>query len=75
MARVLVPVVQDYFLLHSVETIFGADPASHPMGTGENFLGVKRPEREADHSPPSTAEVENDGAVLPFSHMSSWRNA
>jgi hypothetical protein len=23
------------------------------------FLGVKRPEREADHSPPSSAEVKD----------------
>jgi hypothetical protein len=26
-------------------------------------LGVKRPEGEADHSPPSSAEVENGGAI------------
>jgi hypothetical protein len=26
---------------------------------GELSLGVKRPEREADHSPPSNAEVKN----------------
>jgi hypothetical protein len=28
------------------------------MGTGGPFLGVKRPGREADHSPPSSAEVK-----------------
>jgi hypothetical protein len=33
--------------------------ASYPMGTGALFLGVKRPGREADHSPPSSAEVKN----------------
>jgi len=27
------------------------------MGTGALYLGVKRPGREADHSPPSSAEV------------------
>jgi hypothetical protein len=28
------------------------------MGTGALSLGVKRPWRESDHSPPSTAEVK-----------------
>jgi hypothetical protein len=29
------------------------------------FPGVKRPGRDADRSPTSSAEVENGGAVLP----------
>jgi hypothetical protein len=29
-------------------------------------LGEKRQEREADHSPPSTAEVKNGGAIPPL---------
>jgi hypothetical protein len=32
--------------------------------------GVKRPGREADHSPPSIAEGKNGGAILPPSHTS-----
>jgi hypothetical protein len=40
-------------------TSFGAHPASCRMGTGGSFPGVKRPRREADHSPPSSAEVKN----------------
>jgi hypothetical protein len=28
--------------------------------------GVKRPGREADHSPPSSAEVKNGGAIPPL---------
>jgi hypothetical protein len=28
------------------------------MGTGESFLGGKEAEREADHSPPTIAEVK-----------------
>jgi hypothetical protein len=28
------------------------------MGTGGSFPGVKRPGREADHSPPTSAEVK-----------------
>jgi hypothetical protein len=33
----------------------------------------KWPEREADHSCPSSAEVENGGNISPLSHTSSWR--
>jgi hypothetical protein len=32
--------------------------------------GVKRPVREADHSPPSSAQV---AGISPFPHMSIWR--
>jgi hypothetical protein len=30
--------------------------------------GVKRPGSEADHSPPSSAEVKNGGAMPPLPH-------
>jgi hypothetical protein len=33
-------------------------PASYPMGAGTFSRGVKRQGREADHSPPSSAEVK-----------------
>jgi hypothetical protein len=29
-------------------------------------LGLKRPEREAEHSPPSSADVKVRGAILPL---------
>jgi hypothetical protein len=32
--------------------------ASHPMGTRDSFPGVKGQGLEADHSPPSNAEVK-----------------
>jgi hypothetical protein len=39
----------------------GAHPASCTMGTGSPFAGGKeRPGRDANHSPPSSAEVENE---------------
>jgi hypothetical protein len=39
----------------------GPGPASYPMGTGGSFPGGKaRPGRDADHSPPSSAEVKNE---------------
>jgi hypothetical protein len=43
-----------------VQTGSGAHPVSCTMGIGFPFPGAKaRPGRDADHSPPSRAEVEN----------------
>jgi hypothetical protein len=45
----------------SVQTSSGAHPASCPMDTGGPFPGDKpRPGRDADHSPPSSAEAKNE---------------
>jgi hypothetical protein len=38
---------------------------------GAISLEVKRPGREAGHSPPSSAEVKNGGAILTFPQTSS----
>jgi hypothetical protein len=52
-------------LRHSAQTGSEAHPASHPMGTGSSFPRIKRQVCvcvcvcEADHSPPSSAEVKN----------------
>jgi hypothetical protein len=44
-----------------VQTGSGAHPASCTMGTGGPFPGGKaRPWHDADHSPPSSAEVVNE---------------
>jgi hypothetical protein len=44
-----------------VQTCSGAHLASCTMGTGGPFTGAKaRPGRDADHSPPSSAEVDNE---------------
>jgi hypothetical protein len=44
-----------------VQTGSQAHPASCTMGTGGPFPGGKaRPGRDADHSPPFSAEVENE---------------
>jgi hypothetical protein len=37
--------------------------------------GIKQQRREADHSPPSSAEVKNGGAVPSLPLTSSWCNA
>jgi hypothetical protein len=48
----------NFSLYHRVQNGSGAHPASHPMVTRGSFPGVKRQGREADHSPPSSAEVK-----------------
>ena len=40
-----------------VQTDPGANPTSYTMGTG-SFPGLKRPGRDFDHPPPSSAEVK-----------------
>jgi hypothetical protein len=44
-----------------VQTGSGAHPASYTMGTGGSFpWGKARPGRDADHSPPSSAEFKKE---------------
>jgi hypothetical protein len=51
---------KDFSSILCVQTCSGAHPASCTMGTGGPFPGGKaRPVRDADHSPPSSAEVRN----------------
>jgi hypothetical protein len=45
-------------LLHIVQTGSGVHPTFYNMGTGGSFPGVKRQGHEADHSPPTSAEVK-----------------
>jgi hypothetical protein len=43
-----------------------SNPAPYTMGS---FPGQGH---ESDHYPPSSVEVKNDGAILPFLYTSSW---
>jgi hypothetical protein len=52
---------------HCVQNSSGAHPASYQMGIRGPFPGVKRPESEADHSPPSSAEVKECVKLYPHS--------
>jgi hypothetical protein len=50
---------EDFSSSLCVQTGSGTHLASCPMGTGGPFPGGKaRPGRDADHSPPSSAEVK-----------------
>jgi hypothetical protein len=50
---------QDFSPLHVVQTDSGVHLASYPMDTGGHFPALKRPGRETDHSPPTSAELKN----------------
>jgi hypothetical protein len=53
--------VKEFFSSLCVQTGSGAHPASCTVGTGGPFPRSKaRPGRDADHSPPSSAEVMNE---------------
>jgi hypothetical protein len=52
---------KDFSSVLCVQTGSEAHPASCTMGTGGPFHGGKgRPGRDADHSPPSSAEVKKE---------------
>jgi hypothetical protein len=57
MVQKKIPVGPRFFA--QVQTGLGAHPASCTMGNG-SFPGVKRPGRDADHPPTSSAEVTNE---------------
>jgi hypothetical protein len=75
MARVRFPAVQDFSLLHSIQTDSGAHPASYQWVSGALSPAIMRPGCEADHSPRSSAEVKNGGAIPPLPHACSWLGA
>jgi hypothetical protein len=55
------PTGADFSSSLCAQTGSGAHPATYPMGAGGSFPGGKaRPGRDADHSPPSSAEVKNE---------------
>jgi hypothetical protein len=66
---------QDFSLVHNVQT--GSGPTQPPGRWVPRALsqGVKRQGREADHSPPTSAEIENGGAIRSLLHTSSWSGA
>jgi hypothetical protein len=47
----------------------------HPMGTGTLSLGVKRPGRETDNSPPASAEIKKMKIYTSLPYTLSWRSA
>jgi hypothetical protein len=63
---------QEFSFLHVVQIGSGVHPISYPMANGGFSPGVKRPGREADHSPPASAEVKKmwiNTSTPPYSFM------
>jgi hypothetical protein len=61
-------------LRHQVQIGSGAHPAFYLLGTGATLQGVKRPGREADHSPPYGAGDEKSwryASTLPYV-LTAW---
>jgi hypothetical protein len=66
----------NFSLHYRVQNGSGAHPASYPMGNWDLSLEIKWPGREADHSPPSSAEVKECVKLyLHSSNMPPWRGA
>jgi hypothetical protein len=66
----------NFSLYHRVQNGSGAHPASYPMCTRGSFPVGKRLGREADHSPPSSAEVKEWVELyLNSPNTPSWRGA
>jgi hypothetical protein len=64
-------VVGNFSLQHRVQAGSGAHPALYRMCISDS-LEVKRTGREADHSPPSSAEVKNAWSYTSTPNTSSW---
>jgi hypothetical protein len=68
----------NFSLHHRVQNGSGAHPASYPVGTRVSFSGgkVRRPGREANHSPPSSAKVKEWAELYLHSlNTLSWHGA
>jgi hypothetical protein len=65
---------QDFIPLQIIHTGSRAHPASHLMGTGGYFPGMKQPGCEADLSPPTDVKIKNAN-IHPLPHISSWHSA
>ena len=61
-------------LLQNIQPCSRVHRASCSMGTTVLSPKIKRPEREADHLPPSTARLRMCRTVPLLPHMSSWRS-
>jgi hypothetical protein len=60
---------EDFSSSLCVQTGSGAHPASYIMGTGGSFPGGKaRPGLDADHSPPSSAELKKEEELYLLLH-------
>lgn len=57
--------------MHSAAGTLGPHPASYAISTAEYFRGLKKPKREADHTPATSAQEKNCGTIPALPHTSS----
>jgi hypothetical protein len=71
------PVETKTFFLFSITSSPTLRPTQHSIQWVPKAVspGVKRQEREADHSYLSSAEVKKGGAIAPLPRKSSWLGA
>jgi hypothetical protein len=64
-------------ILYSTVSRLALRPTQAPIQSVLGALSpeLKRPKCEADHSPPSSTEIKNSGAIPPLPHTSLWRGA
>jgi hypothetical protein len=62
----------DIPLLLSVLTGSGTHAASYQMGNGGSFFGLKLPELEADHSPPTLPDLMKLQSSLSLRNKASY---
>ena len=62
----ILPAARHYSVFFNVQTDWGSHPTPYSMGTTVLSRGVKRPRREIDHSPASTADATNDWSCTSF---------
>jgi hypothetical protein len=66
---------KDFFFSMSSRPALGRTQPPIQSVPGTLSPEVKLPGREADHSPPTSAEVKQRASIHPLSHTSSWRSA
>jgi hypothetical protein len=57
---------REFSVRHCLHRNFGIHPDSYSIRTEPLSLGIKRPGREVDHSPPFCAEVKNTWSYTTF---------
>jgi hypothetical protein len=68
---------QEFSLLHVVQTVSGPIQPPIQWAPVALFSGLKRPRSEADHSPPSSADIKKTWiytSTLPYVFMGKWEN-
>jgi hypothetical protein len=67
--------VKEIFLFYTTSKLDLGPSQPIQWVPGSLSPGLKRREREADHSSPSSAEVKNGDALPALLHMSSWHGS